>query len=153
MIKRLIQRGLYYMQTGSTLGSLPLSLLNFLTIFYYNVVISVGVLSNVFPQFYLFVLIGGIFVIVFFGLLGYAYKRKSNFFVSQVEVDIDANPYQRNKIAPISVPFWEIQVEMIDAIEKIAKAHDMNVNLDCTLIKEILGRSGSLKYPLVKNSE
>jgi hypothetical protein len=141
------------MQTGSTLGSLPLSLLNFLTIFYYNVVVSVSILSGVFTQFYLFVLVGGVFVVVFFGLLGYMYKRKSNFFVSQVEVDIDANPYQRNKIAPISVPFWEIQVEMIDVIEKLAKAHDMDVNLDCTQIKEILGRSGSLKYPMVKNNE
>lgn len=150
-IKRIIQRGLYYMQTGATLGSLPLSLLNFLTIFYYNVILSVGLLSGLFPKFYAFAIIGGLFIVVFFGLLGYLFKRKSGFFVSQVEVDIDANPYQQNKIAPISIPFWEIQVEMIEAIEQLAKAHGMNTNLDCTEIKEILIRSGSLKYTSEKH--
>ncbi len=134
-IKRLIQRGLYYTQTGSSLGGLPLSLLNFATIFYYNVVISVAWLSGIFVRYEYFLVFAAIAIPCFFGLLGYFFKRKSNFFVAQVEVDIDANPYQRTMITPSGVPFWEGMVELMEL-------H----GIKCDEAKEILANSGSQKF-------
>jgi hypothetical protein len=137
---RLIRRGLYYVQTGAALGGLPLSLLNFATIFYYNAIANISFLGNIFTNFYIFVIISTCFFVMFFGLLGFGYKRRSKFFVSQVEVDIDANPYMRDKVVPNNVAIWELMVELFEK-EK----------LDSTAIcemKRLLRNSGSKKYPL-----
>ena len=135
VINRLIQRGLYYVQTGSSLGSLPLSLLNFATIFYYNVVVSVAWLSGIFSAFQYFLLAAIVGIPAFFGMLGYVYKKRSTFFVSQIEVDVEANPYQTVKITPSGIPFWELVVEL-------GEQH----GIDCSNAKKILVNSGSKKY-------
>jgi hypothetical protein len=134
-IKRIVQRGLYYVQLGSSLGGLPLALLSFVTIIYYNLIINVPYLHVIFAQFYIFTIVAAIVVTVLFAALGYVYKMKSKFFIAQVEVDIDSNPYQKNKVTPNAVPFWESQVELMEM-------H----GIDCSKIKEILTRSGSTKY-------
>ena len=135
MFKRLIQRGLYYIQTGSSLGGLPLSLLNFATIFYYNVVVSVAWLQGVFSNFIFFVAFAGVFFPVFFGLLGYSYKKRTNFYVSQIEVDVEANPFQTQKLTPVALPCWEMLCEVADKL-----------GVDSTETKKILINSGSKKY-------
>lgn len=135
MIKRLIQRGLYYVQTGSSLGSLPLSLLNFATIFYYNVVVGVAWLSGLFSNYIFFVLSAGILIPIAFGLLGYWYKKKSNFYMSLIEIDVEANKYQIEKIAPVGLSCWELVAEIGDKLE-----------LDTSDLKKLLVRSGSKKY-------
>jgi hypothetical protein len=137
-IGRIIRRGLYYVQTGSSLGGLPLSLLNFATIFYYNAVANISFLNNIFTNFYLFVAFSAIFFPLFFGLLGYAFKRKTRFYQSQIEVDIDANPYQTRMFVPISVPAYEAFVELF---EKFGVAPE-----ECKKLKRILQNSGSTKY-------
>jgi hypothetical protein len=138
-INRLIQRGLYYVQVGSSLGGLPLSLLNFATIFYYNVVVSVAWLSGIFSAFQYFLLAAGFGIPVFFGLLGYIYKKKSNFYMSQVEIDVEANRYQMEKLTPVALPCWEMICEVADklGVESIAT-------------KELLANSGSKKYATYK---
>ena len=134
-IGRITRRGLYYIQTGSALGSLPLSLLNFATIFYYNVVVSVAWLGGIFTAFQYFLLVAAVGIPLFFGLLGYIYKRKSKFFIAQIEVDVDANPYQCTKLVPNSVIIYEA---FCDLFEK--------QGVDCSKIKELLKNSGSTKY-------
>ena len=134
-IARVVRRGLYYVQTGSALGSLPLSLLNFATIFYYNVVVSVAWLGGIFTAYQYFLLVAALGIPLFFGLLGYVYKRKSKFFIAQIEVDVVANPYQVDKLVPNSVVIYEVFCEMFE-----------KQGIDCEPIKKLLRNSGSTKY-------
>lgn len=134
-IRRLIQRGLYYVQTGASLGGLPLALLNFATIFYYNAVANISFLKNIFTDFYLFVILSGTFFVLFFGLLGYTFKRKTKFYSSAIEVDVDSNPYMRHKLTPTSVPMYEAWVELLE-----------KNGIDCEKIKVLLRNSESTKY-------
>ena len=133
--KRLIRRGLYYIQTGASLGGLPLALLNFATIFYYNAIANIQFLKEIFTNFYLFTIIAGVSFTLFFGCLGYIYKRKSKFYTSQVEVDIDANPYMTIKITPNSIPIYESFCELFE-----------REGIDCESVKTLLRNSGSKKY-------
>jgi hypothetical protein len=135
MLKRLLQRGLYYIQTGSALGGLPLSLLNFATIFYYNVVVSVAWLSGIFSGFQYFLLAAIIAIPMFFGLLGYFYKKRSGFYMGQVEIDVEANKYQTDKLTPVALPCWEMLCEVADKLGVESKE-----------TKELLANSGSKKY-------
>jgi hypothetical protein len=135
MIKRLLQRGLYYIQTGSSLGGLPLSLVNFATIFYYNVVLSVAWLNNFFGNYVAFLAVAMLFIPAAFGLLGYGYKKKSNFYMSQVDIDVEANRYQNEKLTPVALPCWEMLCEVAD-----------KMGVDTSDTKALLKRSGSKRY-------
>lgn len=134
-VKRLVQRGLYYVQTGAALGGLPLTLLNFVTIFYYNAIVNIPFLGNIFTNFIVFAVLASVVAVVSFGCLGYFFKRKSRFYSSQVEVDVDANPYMRSKIVPTSIPVYEAFVELF-------KKYD----IDTTEIEALLRNSESKKY-------
>ena len=134
-IRRLIQRGLYYVQTGASLGGLPLSLLNFATIFYYNAIANIPFLGEIFTNFYMFIILSATFFVLFFGILGYTFKRKTKFYSSQVEVDVDSNPYMRHKITPTSVPMYEAFIKLLE----------MN-GIDCEKIKVLLRNSESTEY-------
>ena len=129
-IKRLVQRGLYYVQTGSSLGGLPLSLLNFATIFYYNAIANISFLKGIFTNFYIFVFISIFFFTILFGLIGFVFKRRTKFYSSQVEVDVDANPYMRIKIVPTSVPMYDGFVQLLE-----------KNGIDCEPIKVLLRKS------------
>ena len=134
-IRRLIQRGLYYVQTGASLGGLPLALLNFATIFYYNAVANISFLKNIFTDFYIFVILSGTIFVLFFGILGYTFKRKTKFYSSAVEVDVDSNPYMRHKITPTSIAMYEAFVELFE-----------KNGIECEDIKVLLRNSESKKY-------
>lgn len=124
------------MQTGSSLGGLPLSLVNFATIFYYNVILSVAWLDSLFSGSYAVFLVTAVFFIpTVFGLLGYFYKKKSNFYMSQVEIDVEANRFQMEKLTPVAIPCWEMLCEVAD-----------NLGVDSSATKKVLAKSGSKKY-------
>lgn len=135
MLKRLLQRGLYYVQTGSSLGGLPLSLVNFATIFYYNVVLSVAWLNSFFGNYLLFLAVAMLFIPAIFGFIGYWYKKKSNFYMSQVDIDVEANRYQNEKLTPVALPCWEMLCEVADKL-----------GVDSVATKKLLANSGSKKY-------
>jgi hypothetical protein len=88
----------------------------------------------------MFVIFSVIFFTIFFGLLGYAFKRKTGFYKAQVEVDIDANPYVKTKIVPNNVACWEGMVELFEKFNIDPRA--------CTEMKQLLANSGSTKYPM-----
>jgi hypothetical protein len=126
-------------QTGSSLGGLPLSLLNFATIFYYNVIVSVTWLSGLFSNYIYFVLAAGIGFPLFFGMLGYIYKKRSGFYKGQIEIDVEANPYQIGVLTPVAIPCWEMLTEVADKLE-----------IDTLEMKKLLIASGSKKYAVTK---
>jgi hypothetical protein len=72
---------------------------------------------------------------VFFGLLGFTYKRRSKFFVSQIEVDIDSNPYQNTKLTPNNIPSYEAFIAFFD-----------REGIPCEGMKELLRNSVSKKH-------
>jgi hypothetical protein len=134
LLLRLVRRGLYYLTIGAGIGGLPLSLLSFLTITYYNITPLQGLFSN----FYQFCVVGTVAIVAVFGMIGYAFKFKTLFWQAQIDVDVEANPYQNTKLVPNSIPVYEMYTEMCKKFELDSNA--------CNEMKKLLINSGSKKY-------
>ncbi len=132
---RLTSRGLWYVQVGAGLVGLPITLLNFVILAYYNIVVTTPFLSQMFPHFYYFAVIAIVVAVILCGLIAYIHRKRSKLFSSQMDVDVESNPYSTTKLTPNIVPFYEAWVTFLEG-----------QGVDCTKAKVILKNSGSKKW-------
>jgi len=133
--KSLPWRILYYSRLGLGLVNLPIALLGLVSLVYYQFIVNVPLLHTVFPRFWSFCIIGFVGAYLVSVAVGYAFRKRSKGFFEQRRVDVETDPYSKEMIPPVSVPFWEAQVELMEKF-----------GIDCSKIKEVLRRSGSKKY-------
>ena len=133
--KSLPWRILYYSRLGLGLVNLPIALLGLVSLVYYQFIINIPMLHAFFPRFWMFGVIGFISACALSVMVGYMFRKRSKGFIEQRNVDVETDPYQKEKVVPVVVPFWEAMVELLEK-------HDV----DCRELKRILARSGSKKY-------
>jgi hypothetical protein len=83
---------LYLFQLGYGLVALPLNLLNFASVIYYLVVANMPQIKAIFPEFWMFLLLGIAVGPLSCVLLGIAYV-KSPVFKANYDINASANPY------------------------------------------------------------
>jgi len=133
--KNLFWRILYYSRLGLSFVNLPTALLGLVSLAYYQFIVNVPLLYAIFPRFWMFGIIGFISAYILSVMVGYIFRKRSKGFFEQRKVDVETDPYSREMIPPVSVPFWESMVELMEMY-----------GIDCSKIKEVLRRSGSEKY-------
>lgn len=134
-VKRIIRRSFYYIRTGNAIGFLPITLFSTASFIYYSLVVNVSFLKDAFPNFIWFFAGSSFLIILYCGLLGYFWLKRSKFYKQEIEIGVETNPYSYDKIPPNGIPFWEI---MVAYLEKQGE--------DCSDAKRILANSGSKKY-------
>ena len=90
-IVRIAKRSLSYFLKGYTVASIPLSFIGAASSAYYLFFEKSNILKNLFPSFTIFILSLGFPLIVFAGLVGYAYFKKTWLFRTDVEVQQESN--------------------------------------------------------------
>jgi hypothetical protein len=133
--KRLIWRGFYYMRAGASVLGFAFTFLTFITVTYDNL----SFVSNFFGGFIQFALVTSGFVAVGLALFGHYWLKKSRFYKEEIEVGVEANPYQNCKVSPNGVPFWEAMVQLME-----------KEGIPCEDAKEMLRNSGSKVYKKVQ---
>ncbi len=118
----LLKRCVYYLRTGAAIMSFPLSMGTFVKVVYPSVdVVMVALLVGI-----TFVATG----------VGYVWIKKSGFYQAEIDVGVEANPYQNKCIVPSAIPLTEAFVAFLE------KEH-----IDCENVKVLLRNSrGSKLY-------
>lgn len=100
---------LYVFQTGYGLVQLPLGLFSFATTIYYLLVNNIPFLKTIFPDFWLFLLTGGVFGIPFCLLLG------QWFIHSELQkASTRVHPYS-NLLIPTQMPMYRAMARLVRA--------------------------------------
>lgn len=113
---RLFYRAVYYMRVGASIATFPLTLSTFVRVFYPNLDL-------------IFVFVIGCFALTT-TLIGYVWLKKSYFYKAEIQIGIEANPYQIDKYPPVSIPMAEAMMQFLE-----------KQGIDCSKVKEILERS------------
>jgi hypothetical protein len=99
-IKRIFWRSVYYLRAGAAILGFPITFLTFITVAYDNLTF----VQLFFGSFLNFVLISFPCFIFFIGLFGWYWLRKSKFFKQEIEIGVEVNPYQTEKLTPVAIP-------------------------------------------------
>lgn len=128
MLKNIIKRALFYIQQGYSLAALPFAFLGYASSIYYLAIKNIPFLLKLFPTFETFLIIAGLTLPFFCGIVGLIYMKKSFLYRESQHVMVESNPYQVSILPPIYIPLWNALVgllkkEGIDTteIEKILK--------------------------------
>jgi hypothetical protein len=117
-----LKRCVYYLRTGAAIISFPLSLGTFVKVMY--------------PDFDLIMAALLIGIIAIATAIGYFWLKKSGFYQAEIDVGVEANPYQTTRLVPSAIPLTEAFVTYLE-----------RENIDCTKIKKLLANSrGSKLY-------
>lgn len=65
---------------------------------------------------------------------GYLWLKKSGFYQAEIDVGIEANQYQNNRLVPSAIPLTEAFVAFLE-----------KENIDCTDVKRLLSNSKGSK--------
>lgn len=106
ILTKIIKRSLTYIRQGYSLASLPFTFVAYTSSIYYLMIVNVPVLHAYFPSFRNFILISGVLFLIW-GLIGYAYLKKTWLYRTFSEIMTESNPYTSQKITPVQIPQWE----------------------------------------------
>ncbi len=121
-MKKLPFRGWYYFRTGyATYIALLLGVVNVLTTTYYLAIRNFPSLSDVFPDFLIYIITITVIGIPLTILIGYIHFKKSPSYSSEADITVEANPYYY-KLPP---GFWKevfcpVYLETLRICTKIA---------------------------------
>ena len=73
---KIVTRSFYYVRIAAGISSFPLTLLTFATVIYYNLVANTVFLKEVFPHFWMFIIVSFICLYVLLGIFGYYWRKK-----------------------------------------------------------------------------
>lgn len=116
---------LFLFQQGYSIVALPLTLFNFASVIYYLVIVNFPIISNIFPNFPIFVAVGIVLGPVTCILVGLVYV-KSRYYGANFEVNASANPYS-SKLLPKDMVLYSALLAicekegLTDATESIKK--------------------------------
>jgi len=119
-------RSIHYIRVGSGVASFPLTLLTFLTVIYD----STSMIQSFFGSFSSFVGWMLPFLALSLGVWGWYWLKKSPFFKQEIEIGVEVNQYQTNKLPPVGIPTALAVKLLLD-----------NHNLKCPELNELLERS------------
>ena len=111
---KIVTRSFYYVRIAAGISSFPLTLLTFATVIYYNLVANTVFLKEFFPHFWMFIIVSFICLYALLGIFGYYWRKKSEFWTAERDVDVETDPYQTSKLAPLSIPMWENFAELFE---------------------------------------
>ena len=98
--KRLLFRAFYYFRIGyTTYLSLPVALIGYITVIYQLLLRNVQFLEWLFPNFSTFLILATTTLLPTSVLLGWVHIKRSLAFKSEMDVNVEANPYNY-KLAP-----------------------------------------------------
>ena len=121
IVQYLFKRWLYYLRTGATLISFPLTLGTFVKVVY--------------PDFDLVMVVLLIGIVTLATAMGYFWLKKSGFYQAEIDVCVEANQYQSKRLVPTTIPMYEAFVEFLE-----------KQGVDCSMIKLLLKNSKGSKY-------
>jgi hypothetical protein len=123
-LKQTKTNALFLFTQGYGLISIPLALENYISVAYFLVVMNLPPLKALFPNFYVFLLVGVIVGPLTCAFIGFIYV-KSVYFRANYEVTTDANPYSF-KLMPKDIPLY-IAVSMLCEKEGLVEeAEELN---------------------------
>ena len=99
-INRIFWRSVYYLRAGAAILGFPITFLTFITVAYDNLTF----VQLFFGSFLNFVLVSFPCFVFFIGLFGWYWLRKSRFFKQEIEIGVEVNPYQTEKLTPVAIP-------------------------------------------------
>lgn len=93
-------RSVYYLRAGASVLGFPITFLTFITVSYDNLTF----VQELFGSFMNFVLVSFPLFILFIGLFGWYWLKRSKFFKQEIEIGVEVNPYSTEKLTPVAVP-------------------------------------------------
>lgn len=99
-MNRMFWRSVYYLRAGAAILGFPITFLTFITVAYDNLTF----IQSFFGGFLNFVLVSLPLFILFVGLFGWYWLKRSKFFKQEIEIGVEVNPYSTKKLTPVAVP-------------------------------------------------
>jgi hypothetical protein len=99
-MNRLFWRSVYYLRAGAAVLGFPITFLTFITVAYDNL----SFVQSFFGSFLNFVLVSFPCFILFIGFFGWYWLKRSKFFKQELEIGVEVNLYQTEKLTPVGVP-------------------------------------------------
>lgn len=109
IFKKIFKRGLFYIQQGYSIASLPFAFLGYASSIYYLAIQNIPFLEGIFPGFADFLVTAGIGLPILCGLVGYCYIKRSWLFKTAMIVQTEANPFTTKITTPVNIPAWQFQ--------------------------------------------
>lgn len=131
ILKRVFTRSLFYFRTGYAYYLVFLmNLATTSSVVYYLVVNNVPIMKEIFPSFRAFLL-----AVVFAGIplgvfIGYLHFKRLPFYRSELDVQVEANPYAMRIATPASLPLYR-------TLSALAKKH----GVDARELDEVIART------------
>jgi transcriptional antiterminator Rof (Rho-off) len=126
-------RSWYYFRMGwGTYFAFIFAAINTLTVTYYLAIERVPPLATIFPNFFQYILIVSAIGIPLLVIVGYIHYKRTLAFKSEIDVQVEANPYQRRNIVNSSL-ILEAILETNQLLLKLSK----NEKLSETEIGEV----------------
>lgn len=125
-MNRMFWRSVYYLRAGAAILGFPITFLTFITVAYDNLTF----VQLFFGSFLNFVLVSLPLFVLFVGLFGWYWLRRSKFFKQEIEIGVEVNPYSTVKLTPVAVP-------SALALVRFFKKE----GVDCHELEELLERS------------
>ena len=143
MKQRIGFRGWFYFRTGwSTYFVFILAAINTLTVTYFLAIENYPSLKAIFPSFEEYVLVSVFVLIPALVFLGFAHYKKTKAFKSEIDVQIESNPYQRPntvngeinlrvslKLLSLLMKFSKKEIPTDGEIEEVKKLYDKVLDL------------------------
>ena len=99
-MNKMLWRSVYYLRAGAGILGFPITFLTFITVAYDNLTF----IQSFFGGFINFVLVSLPLFVLFVGLFGWYWLKRSKFFKQEIEIGVEVNPYHSEKLTPVSVP-------------------------------------------------
>lgn len=125
-MNRIFWRSIYYLRAGAGVLGFPITFLTFITVAYDNLTF----VQSFFGGFLNFVLVSFPCFVLFIGIFGWYWLRKSKFFKQEIEIGVEVNPYQTKKLTPVAVPSAKALVRFFK-----------KEGVDCHELEDLLTRS------------
>jgi hypothetical protein len=125
-MNRIFWRSIYYLRAGAGVLGFPITFLTFITVAYDNLTF----VQSFFGGFLNFVLVSFPCFVLFIGIFGWYWLRKSKFFKQEIEIGVEVNPYQTKKLTPVAVPSAKALVRFFK-----------KEGVDCHELEDLLSRS------------
>ena len=126
-LEELAFRAWFYFRNGySTYLSFPIGFFTFISTTYYLAVQNVPFLKDVFPRFYMYIVVAVVLIFPLGVLIGWLHMKRTLAYPAQMAISVESNPYNY-KITPgigseISWPMYHL---LLETIKKISEKEDI----------------------------
>lgn len=125
-MNRIFWRSIHYLRTGASVLGFPITFLTFITVAYDNLTF----VQVFFGSFLNFVLVTLPVFVLFIGLFGWYWLKRSKFFKQEIEIGVEVNPYSSEKLTPVAVPTAKALVRLFK-----------KEGVDCHELEDLLKKS------------